>query len=354
MLENNQLFGHPTPPSEAVSRNVNFDSFIQSMQDLAEELNINWEIALDSNGVALKGQAWNLREIANDGNPKAASLRNFGRSTQALEAISVQSEKPVELFVGPVSEEWQDLVKAVILEYLIVRKKSIAFGAAASGALRFLATSSNKEPWFVTSEDVQYACKISDDRQPSKGVSIVLQGILSTVIDRLHLFDACPLMGLVNRSKNAGERRSKLYLAQDSLAKSLSERKAEQKLPEQRAFWELVRIVFTETPQTLNDALRFAMVKVLIFSGLRVNEVAFLPLDWKRTRSYLDSKGKPAGESGGFSESLMLRHFAEKQGTIDLYETTQFVPEMFREEIERTLAQVAMMTASLRATLRML
>lgn len=352
MSESVYLFEFPAPPLLVTPRNANFDSFIQAMRELAEGLNIKWHIALDSKGVALKGHAWNLREIVNDGNPKTATLRTLSQSIHALEALAVQNEHPIDLSIGPVSKDWQDLIKAIVVEYLVVRKRSIGFATAASGALRFLATIANKEPWLITSEDVQSACKLSDDRQPSKGVSIVLQGILSTVVDNFHLFDSCPLMGLVNRSKNNSEKRSKFFLAQDSLAKTLSERKAEQKLPEQRAFWELVRIVFTETPQTLNDALRFAMAKVLIFSGLRVNEVAFLPLDWRRTRSYIDSKGKPAGESGGFSESLMLRHFAEKQGTNDLYETTQFVPEMFREELERTLAQVAMMTAPLRTTLR--
>ena len=352
MSENIHPFSRLTPPVGSPTRNVNFDSFIQSMRELALGSNVKWDIPLDGRGVALPGQAWDLREIADDGRPKTATLRTFSRSIHALEALASHSERPMDLSIGPISDDWQNLVKAVTLEYLIVRKKSIPFLAAASGALRFLATVADKEPWLITAEDVQFACKVSDERQPSKGVSIVLQGIVSTVIDRLHLFDACPLMGLVNRSKNADERRSKFYLAQDALAKSLSERKAEQKLPEQRAFWELVRIVFTETPQTMSDALRFAMVKILIFTGLRVGEVALLPLDWRRTRSYFDSNGKPAGESGGFSESLMLRHFAEKQGTSDLYETTQFVPEIFRDELERTLMEVARITAPLRATLR--
>lgn len=322
------------------------------MRDLAIHRGIEWEIALDDRGIVLKGEAWDLRRIVNDGRPKTAVLRTFSLFPEALDALVARNPEVPMRAGGAVSQEWQDLIKASVLEYLVVRKKSIQFVAALTTAIRFLAVVADKNPWLVTADDVQLTCRLADERQPSKGTSIVLQGMITTVVDRMHIFDACPLMGLVKRSKNSGERRSKIYLAKDVLAKSLAERKAEQKLPEQRAFWELIRIVFTETPQTLNDALRFAMAKILIFTGLRVGEVALLPFDWRRTRSYLDSKGKPAGDSGGLSESLMLRHFAEKQGTTDLYETTQFVPEMFCEELERTLAQVAMMTVPLRATLK--
>lgn len=47
----------------------------------------------------------------------------------------------------------------------------------------------------------------------------------------------------------------------------------------------------------------------MIITGFRVGEVALLPVDWKRERIDVDSKGRLAGESGGISTSLMLRHF---------------------------------------------
>jgi hypothetical protein len=340
------------PATVASERNPNFGSFILNERELASSLGIKWEIALDDKGVAVKGGAWDLRRIVNDGRPEPAVLRTFSLYPEALFALAARNPTAPRRAGGPVSPDWQDFIKAVALEYLVVRKKGIPFVAAASLALRFLAAVAEKEPWLVTAEDVQLTCELADACQPSKGTSIVLQGLLSTVVDRLHLFNDCPLMGLVKRSRNDRERRSKFYLAQDALATSLAQRKAEEKLPEQRAFWELIRIVFTEKPRSLNDALRFAMVKVLLFSGLRLGEVALLPLDWKRTRSFLDAAGRPAGKSGGISEALMLRHFAEKQGTTALYETTQFVPDMFRDELERALEQIVKLTAPLRATLR--
>lgn len=333
-------------------RNQNFDTFVGSMKKLAAQNAIDWEIPLDDKGVALPGTAWDLRSIAKDGRPKTAVLRTFSLFSDGLDDMAARGSGTIRRTDGPIPVEWQDFLKALVLEYLLVRKKSVPFITAMATAVRFLAAVADKEPWQVTAEDVQLTSELADARQPAKGTSIVLQAMMTTVVDRLHLADACPLMGLVKRSKTSGEKRSKFFLAQDKLAMDLAERKAEQKLPEQRAFWELVRIVFTESPKTLNDALRFAMVKVLLFTGMRVGEVALLPLDWKRTRTYLDENGRLAGESGGISEALLVRHFAEKQGTQALYETTQFVPEMFRDELERALLKVEALTAPLRATLK--
>ncbi|WP_226383232.1 hypothetical protein [Burkholderia mayonis] len=91
---------------------------------------------------------------------------------------------------------------------------------------------------------------------------------------------------------------------------------------------------------------------------MRAGEAALLPLDWKRERSYVDSKGRPAGEAGGISTSLMVRHFAEKQQDEDsdsriLRENAQPVPDMFRLLLTETLDHVATLTEPLRATLKL-
>jgi hypothetical protein len=235
---------------------------------------------------------------------------------------------------------------------VLVRKKSILYISQAAAALRFVATISRKEPWETTAEDLRLACELSDELQPSRGRTVVILAFISSVVDPLHLFNACPLSGMLTRPEKMRSGRARFAQATTKLAKTLAERKAEEKLPDRRAFWELVRIVFTEKPRNLNDALRFAMIKVLLITGLRVGEVAHLPLDWRRTRAYVDGSGRPAGDLGGISETLSIRHFAEKQDTNKLYEDTQFVPEMFREALESTLAQVAMLTAPLRTTLK--
>ncbi len=116
--------------------------------------------------------------------------------------------------------------------------------------------------------------------------------------------------------------------------------------------------MFTETPKSFLDLLRFAQAKVLILTGLRDGECAMLPADWKRYREYVSSNGRPAGQVGGVSRSLMLRHFAEKQRVIyedstALFESVQFVPMIFEEILTTTLDGVVKATEPLRRTLRL-
>lgn len=338
----------PKPPR----RGSNFDRFILQAQSVAQEAGLNWQIELDAEGVAVRGAAWDLRAMAKDGKPSPAVLRTFSKVEEAYVRLSSQTLSDEPFVLEPVSTNWQDLIKALAVEHILVRRKSIGHVASANSALRYLATTSQKEPWELNAEDIMLACRMSDEDQPSGGRSIVIRGIVSSLIDPLHLFDACPLSALVARPTSALKHRASFTKKDNTRSKTLGERKAEEKLPERKAFWEIIRIVFTERPQTLNDALRFAMIKVLLMTGLRINEVASLPLDWKRTRGYVKQDGRPAGDAGGISEALLIRHFAEKQDSVRLYESTQFVPLLFRDELEATLDEVIRLTEPLRQTLR--
>lgn len=332
--------------------NPNFSAFIEQAKRIAAGAGFHWGMQVNAAGNAAKGFEWDLRRMANDGRPKKLILRTFAECEDALQVMERRGILDGSRQAFPVSKAWQDLIKAYTIEHVLVRKKSIQHVNAAAAALRFVATVSRREPWETTAEDLRLACEISDELQPSRGRTIVIRGFISTVVDPLHLFNACPLSGLLPRPEKMPAGRARFVQTTKKLVKTLSERKAEEKLPERRAFWELVRIVFTEKPLTFNDALRFAMIKVLLFTGLRVGEVANLPLDWKRTRAYVDDSGRPAGELGGISESLLIRHFAEKQDNNKLYEESQFVTDIFRAQLESTLDEVAALTAPLRTTLK--
>ncbi|WP_271009429.1 hypothetical protein [Paucibacter sp. B51] len=348
---NNMLNLQPTLPF-AHNINPNFLAFIEQAKRIATDAGFHWDMRVNEAGNAAKGFEWNLRLMANDGRPKPQILRTFAEVGEALQVMGRREAVSGSLKAGTVSKAWQDLIKAYTIEHVLVRRKSIQYISQAAAALRLIATISRREPWTTTADDLRLACEISDELQPSRGRTLVILGLISTVVDPLHLFNACPLSGLLSRPERMRSGRARFAQTTKKLAKTLAERKAEEKLPERRAFWELVRIVFTEKPRTFNDALRFAMIKVLLFTGLRVGEVAHLPLDWRRSRTYLDDSGRPAGELGGISETLSIRHFAEKQDCNKLYEETQFVPDMFREPLESTLAEVAVLTAPLRATLK--
>jgi hypothetical protein len=208
-------------------------------------------------------------------------------------------------------------------------------------------------------DDVQYAVRIAGEVQSGGKLADLVVGLIRLLFDAKHICDASPLYHALDAQRMKGRSTTARHrMSKEELRGSLEARKRGERLPERRAFWELTRIVMTEKAKTFADDLRFAAIRTLIITGMRVGEVALLPADWKRERTYLDSNGRPAGESGGISTSLMLRHFAEKQQTEEsdsrvLREEVQPVPEMFRAILTETLDHVARITAPLRETLKL-
>lgn len=86
-----------------------------------------------------------------------------------------------------------------------------------------------------------------------------------------------------------------------------------------------------------HDCIRFCAIRLLILTGLRLNEVLMLPRDCLRWESCIDVvTGRPAGEVGGTNETLRLRYFAEKHeegGPDVLVEEHQWVPLRFQRAV---------------------
>lgn len=340
-----------------------FASYIAQGKVLANQASISWEISLDASGVAPSGEAWDMRKLIGDGNPTSAKLRNFSTFSKAVTEMRVRG---IPYSIGsqgelvPVSVHWQNLIKAYVLQQLLVAGLSIAHVTSTCSALRLMATvTNNKEPWKLTADDVDLCLSVAASVQPSGQSAIVIRSFVKTVLDAYHLVDAVPLLPLIGteRLRQTEKIRVPKYLKKEAeLRSTLQARKAEEKLPGMRAFWELMRIVFTEKPRTFYDAVRFAQGKLLTLTGLRIGEIALLPVDWKRTQDYYDRNGTPAGRHGGVSRSLLLRHFAEKQGSSrkhvgTLWENTQYVPAMFEDILTETLNEIERLTAPLRRTL---
>ncbi|WP_233887969.1 hypothetical protein [Paraburkholderia flagellata] len=343
--------------------NRHYLAYIELGKTLASERGLRWEMPLDETGAARDGRGWNLTAAAGDVPPKTHYLRDLGAETKALALVNAERAArglvPVEK--KPLSDAWQDLVKAAVAEQLLFRRNTTEHVAACvARPLRLIATCADKEPWSLTVDDLHVAVRIGKAVQLSGKLGDLVVGIVRVVLDAQHICDAGPLYPAlaVPRMKSKSAIKAKHLWSQERLRDDLEARKRNERLPERRAFWELTRIVMTEKPQTFIDAVRFAAMRVLIVTGMRAGEVALLPLDWKRERTYLDSKGRPAGRSGGISTSLMIRHFAEKQqdGEADsrvLCEGTQPVPEMFRTLLTQTLDHVATITEPLRTTLKL-
>lgn len=253
------------------------------------------------------------------------------------------------------SRGWQDLIKAAAIQQILVSQNTPAHvNNQVIRPLRVLGTCvqalSGAEPWAMTADDVRFARTVAIAAQASGKLGELVESVVKYILDARHLCDHGPFHQLLKTEK--GER-TRLVKRGPQIRRGLGERKNEERLPELRALWELVRIVFTEHPRTFSDALRFAQIKLLILCGLRVGEMCSIPADWKRVRDYVDLDGRAAGEVGGVSRTLMLRHFAEKQwgrdeNSVLLYEAFQHVPTLFEAIIEETLDGVVKMTAPLR------
>jgi hypothetical protein len=130
--------------------------------------------------------------------------------------------------------------------------------------------------------------------------------VIRTVIDGLHLAGLCTpypsdAANLAERRVQKVKQGNNTHRRVDRLRTEVSQRKGSSKLPDERAFWELVRIVFTEQPKSAADVIRFCQVKLAIVTGFRIGENTTLPADWERWREYVDKDGRPAGEKGGIS-----------------------------------------------------
>jgi len=343
--------------------NPHYSAFIGLGKTLVREKGLSWDMALDETGAACDGIGWNLTVIAGDVPPPTHYLRDFGPDVKALAIVNAErTERSLTpLPRRPLSSEWQDLIKAAVAEQLLFKRNTTGHVMQnIARPLRVVATCVEKNPWQLTVDDLRIAIRVGTAIQATGKLGDLIVGIVKVVLDAQHICDTGQLYSslAVPRMKMKSAIKAKHTWSQDELRADLEARKREERLPERRAFWELTRIVMTEKPRTFMDDVRFAAIRTMIVTGLRAGEAALLPVDWKRERTYLDAKGRPAGEAGGISTSLMVRHFAEKQQDEEsdsriLRENTQPVPDMFRQLLTETLDHVAKLTEPLRATLKL-
>ncbi|KRB81048.1 hypothetical protein [Noviherbaspirillum sp. Root189] len=342
--------------------NRNYRAFIELGQTLAEGKGLRWDIPLDDKGIAQDGVGWNLTACVADVPPPTYYLRDLGADSKALAILNMEraSNGLEPLHSKPLSAGWQDIIKAAVAEQLLFKRNTTAHVYKhIVRPLRVIATCVGKEPWQLNLDDLHTAIQVGKAIQASGKLGDLVVAIVKVVFDAHHVCDAGQMYPTLDVTRLPVRRsKSKHTMSEDELRANLEERKRAERLPERRAFWELVRIVMTEKPRTFMDELRFAAIRAMVISGFRIGEAALLPVDWKRERVYVDSKGQPAGEIGGISTSLMLRHFAEKQQSEEsdsriLRENTQPVPDMFRQLLTETLDRVAQLTQPLRDTLKL-
>ncbi|MQW64030.1 hypothetical protein GHK33_15710 [Sinorhizobium meliloti] len=349
-----------------------YAEYIATAKILAKARGLTWDLVCDDKGKVSKDTRWNLTELVGMLPPPTLWLGQIGVDPVAFGKLNEirrrMNQQP--LVSGPMPQHWRDLYQAVFVHHLLVGKtKPQSAMLVAQGIRRMAPAAETTPPWAVTPEQIQQAYNAVLHSGDSGKLALDFATTVRTILDRQKLADIPALARFcipypTSESRSAQLRaetlrkRQNAHGGKEGLRRSLAERKSAAKLPEERAFWELARIVFTETPRTVSDVIRFAAFRVQIIMGFRIGETARLPLDWRRWREYLDADGSPAGKRGGFSHSLMIRHFAEKQEDdergdgLSFYENTQHVPPMFEEILVETLEHVEKITTPLRERLR--
>ncbi len=350
-----------------------YQSFIETAQSLATERGLQWALPSDGGGKVPKDQAWDLAALAGMVPPPFFRVTDLGFDASGLAAVNEIKERngltPVPATAMP--SRWRDLFQAVVLTEVLIKKNKPRHALDNIGRhIRLLAAcAGGHDPWDITGEDVQLAYNAALAIGASGKVAANFAMMVRIVIDGQHLADRSPLARFCVPYPTEGARsaqarvddrlrKENTYQDLDKVRNELSQRKSSEKLPEAKAFWELIRILWTEKPLTLADHIRFAQAKIAVMTGFRVGENATIPFDWERWREYVDVQGRPAGERGGISRSLMLRHFAEKQPDdegpegVVLYETAQHVPQIFEQEVLDILHHTAEITRPMRERLR--
>jgi hypothetical protein len=260
--------------------NEHYKKFIDFGRLVAAERGANWNISFNPDGSVIQGHAWNLTKLVNGSPPPTHWVNDLGKDVKTLEVLnSIRvKEKLPPLMKEVLSSAWLDFIQSAIMEQLFLRRNST--GHVISNIIRplkVIATCTMREPWDLRAEDIFFAYEIAKKAQASGKLADIVLGVVKVIIDAHHIADIGQIYPTLTLPRaTTKSKRAKFTKSIDELRANLEERKGVERLPERRAFWELVRIVFTEQPKSFLDMLRFAQIKIMLLCGLRAGEACLL------------------------------------------------------------------------------
>lgn len=329
-----------------------FTALIGSYRQVAEDAGLSWQQSLSDKGAIEQSERWNLSDIA--GVPGTQiRLSSLGTDAKTLAEINRHRSERGEIAVdtSALPRGWQDLVRALVVKHLIAEKKSPGHAADnIARPARCLATCClPKEPWEITAEDVRSAIGIirAVSQKTAENAEAIARWMSAERLPYAH-----PLVG----QRKQGRSTFRPSRASD-VRQSLDERKRLNRLPEEKAFWELVRIALDAHPASFYDDMRLRACLIQVLMGLRVGETVTLPANTLYVRDLVGADAARPSAVGGRDRILSLRHFSEKQAGADARgivwaEKSTSVITLFESVIEQTVGQVLARTAPLRERLK--
>jgi hypothetical protein len=316
-----------------------YGAFIDRSRRFVESKGLSWNISVDADGMVADEVDWDLRVLTGS-HARAASRMNGFAVENTVRECAIAAGWPIALLpIGAVlSDEVQDFLKAVVAHRCkeAVLPRTVRHEAR---VYRKFFSVTIKSPWDLSTDDFNRFMQLG--HQDAK-VEVTVSGLAKLMNEKL-LSLHVPL-GLAGRTE-----------ALTDIQTAFDDRKHAERLPDVDALYELTRIVFQAKPVGHHDRLRFCVVRLLLFTGLRLNEILMLPSDCLRWEAHLDVvTGLPAGEVGGTSRTLQLRYFGEKreEGRPDLLvEDHQWIPERFHQVVADSVEVVLKATAPLREAL---
>ena len=319
----------PSPPPQ-------YREFVLEAKHFVNERGLAWDISLSDAGIATAETAWDIRDLVGTREESGAYLSRFDVDT------TIQSKADwlaATMARGSTLDaDSQTFIKAAVVHLAARKLQARRIRAFASNARSILSLFSCK-PWELSSDDFSRV----DRLKLNSGQRRCAQQLIKIINSRL--LSTCVPIAVQQRAST-----------EEGLLESLIARHQPRKLPEESSLYELARIVFQEKPRSHADLLRFAIVRILYMTGLRIEEVRWLPVDCLAWSEHTDPiTGQEAGRVGGVSRTLRLRYFAEKraEGAPDiLVEDSQLVPERFQQHIVDAVRWAEKATRSVRQLLR--
>jgi hypothetical protein len=349
------------------------DGWIATARERAETAGLRWNPSFcPHTGKIDRAQRWNLTKVVGLNPPPTKWLSWFSHVDADAEALDQILDGQGQKFqvLSVMSPEWCEFTQAAIVHELLIKRNKISQAEAVYRAIRVLALCAGPtSPAQITAADVQLAYNVALRTGSSGKLALNVRMVVRGLFDNEHLADRAPLgqyaQPYSDAISRAGQQAAEAQKRRESSnynvhhrRSRLADRKSRERLPEMKAFWELIRIVFTETPRTFTDRIRFAVLRLQIANGLRLGENSLIPVNWFRWREYFDTSGRPASESGGISRSLHLRYYGLKQDDdgagsgVRLVERFQEVPVDYENLVRETMEEVLECTAPLRKRLQ--